>query len=293
MKLEGLNVVCFEARHAKTMADLVAKQGGLPFSAPAMKEVPLENNPEALRFAEELFSGHIDVLVLLTGVGTRALATVLETKYPKEKFLEALRTVTIVPRGPKPVRVLNEWGIPFALTVPEPNTWREILSTLDAHKDKVVLKGKRVAVQEYGVANEELLSGLKERGADILRVPVYRWALPDDLSPLKEAIERLLAGKIDVTVFTTAVQMTHLMEVAEQMGKKNELIAALNKTVVSSVGPDCTETLRTNGVFVDIEPESPKMGPLIVTVAEKAAQLLRAKRPPEAGPHLAESNLNG
>src|SRR5262245_13158458 len=105
--MKGLNVVCFEARHAKTMADLVAKQGGIPFSAPAMKEVPIENNPEAFAFAEQFFSGKIDVLVLLTGVGTRSLAAVLETKYPREKFLEALRRVKIVPRGPKPVRVLN------------------------------------------------------------------------------------------------------------------------------------------------------------------------------------------
>jgi uroporphyrinogen-III synthase len=278
LKLEGLNVICFEARHAKTLADLVAKQGGKPFSAPAMKEVPLEKNPEAFRFAEELFAGRIDVLLLLTGVGTRALATVLETKYPREKFLEAIRRVKIVPRGPKPVRVLNEWGIPFALTVPEPNTWKEILNTFDAHSKDVPLAGKRVAVQEYGVANPELLTGLRGRGADVFRVPVYRWALPDDLSPLKEAIRRILEGLVQVTVFTTAIQITHLLEVAETMGKKKETVAALNRTVVASVGPDCSEALRVNGVKPDIEPESPKMGPLIVAVAEKTKEILKAKR---------------
>ena len=283
MKLEGLNVLCFEARHAKTLSDLVAKQGGRPFSAPAMKEVPLEENPDAFRFAEEFFAGRIDVLILLTGVGTRALATVLETKYPRDKFLESLRRVKIVPRGPKPIRVLNEWGIPFALTVPEPNTWKDLLNTLDAHKSDVPISGKKVAVQEYGVTNQELLSGLRERGAEILRVPVYRWALPDDLSPLNEAVRRILAGEAQVTVFTTAVQAAHLLQVAETAGKKKEIIAALNRTVVASVGPDCSEALRSSGVQVDIEPESPKMGPLIVTLAEKAEASLRAKR----------SNLNG
>ncbi len=278
LKLEGLSVVCFEARHAKTLADLVAKQGGAPFSAPAMKEVPLENNPEAFRFAEELFAGRIDVVVLLTGVGTRALAAAHETKYPREKFLEALRGVKIVPRGPKPIRVLNEWGIPFALTVPEPNTWREVLSTLDEHKKEVPVSGKRLALQEYGVTNEELLAGLRERGADVLRVPVYRWALPDDLAPLKEAIDRLIQGRADISVFTTAVQVLHLLQVAETMGKKKETVAGLNRTVVASVGPDCSEALKAQGVNVDIEPESPKMGPLIVTVAEKAALILSKKK---------------
>src|SRR3990167_7772440 len=69
--LAGLNVVLFEARHAKTMADLVRVQGGNPISAPAMKEVPIENNPEAFKFGELLFQGKIDVLILLTGVGDR------------------------------------------------------------------------------------------------------------------------------------------------------------------------------------------------------------------------------
>ena len=278
LKLDGLNVICFEARHAKTLSDLIAKQGGVPFSAPAMKEVPLEDNPDFFHFAEKFFSGGVDVLILLTGVGTRALATVLETKYPREKFMEALRNVKIVPRGPKPIRVLNEWGIPFALTVPEPNTWKELLSTLDAHKAEVPVSGKKVAVQEYGVTNQDLLTGLRDRGAEVLRVPVYRWALPDDLSPIKESLRRILEGKADVVVFTTAVQVTHLLQVAETIEKKTEVIAALNKTVVASVGPDCSEALRSCGLQVDIEPESPKMGPLLVAVGEKAASILPKKR---------------
>ena len=278
LKLSGLNVVLFEARHAKTLADLVAKQGGVPFSAPAMKEVPLENNPDVFRFAEEFFAGRIDVLILLTGVGTRALASVLETKYPRERFLEFLRKVKIVPRGPKPIRVLNEWSIPFALTVPEPNTWKELLSALDLHKSDVPVSGKKVAVQEYGVANTELLQGLKERGADVLRVPVYRWALPDDLAPLKEAIRRILSGQTHISVFTTAIQASHLLQIADSLGKKNETVAALNKHIVASVGPDCSEALRAHGLIVDIEPESPKMGPLIVELAQKAPDILSRKK---------------
>ncbi len=278
MKLEGLDVVLFEARHAKTLADLVSKQGGRPFSAPAMKEVPLGDNPDAFRFAEELFAGRVDVLVLLTGVGTRYLTDVLSEKYPREKILEAYKKTVIIPRGPKPIRVLNEWSIPFALTVPEPNTWNEVLRALDEHKKDIPLSGKTVAVQEYGVSNPEFLEGLKARGARLLRVPVYRWALPDDLSPIKEAITRLLDARVQVVIFTTAVQIVHVLEVADKMGKKKETADALNKTVIASVGPDCSEALKSQGITVDIEPESPKMGPLIIAVAEKAAAILPKKR---------------
>ena len=276
LRLEGLNVVLFEARHAKTIAELVAKQGGSPFSAPAMKEVPLADNPEAFRFVEKLFRGEVDVMILLTGVGTRFLVDVLQTKYPREKILEAYKQTTLIPRGPKPIRVLNEWKIPYALTVPEPNTWREVLKALDEHP--VQLKNKTVVVQEYGVPNPELVQGLEQRGARVLRVPVYRWALPDDLGPLKEAVRRILAGNVDVAVFTTAVQIKHVLEVAEMERKKDALLSAFKKIVVASVGPDCSGSLRSHGVGPDIEPESPKMGPLVLALAEKAASVLERKK---------------
>ncbi len=276
-KLQGLNVVLFESRHAKTLADLVRLQGGTPVSAPAMKEVPIENNPEALQFGQLLFENKIDLLILLTGVGARALVTVLESRYPKDKILEAFKAISIVPRGPKPIRALNEWGVPFALTVPEPNTWHEILKTLDENKEKIPLKGQTVAVQEYGVTNRELLEGLKERGAKVLRVPVYRWALPDDLAPLRLAIEQMIAGKIPIAVFTTAVQADHVFQVAKEMKVEASLKKAFEKIVIASVGPDCTQVLNSHGLKVDIQPEQSKMAPLIAAVAEHAGEELKKK----------------
>ena len=272
-KLEGLVVVFFEARHEKTMGDLIRVQGGTPLAAPALKEVPLENNPAAFSFAEKLFKNEIDVLILLTGVGTRALVSVLETRYEKEKILDAFRKIKIIPRGPKPIRVLNEFKVPFAVTVPEPNTWKELIASIQDWD----LKGKSVAVQEYGVSNPELLEALEKMGAQILRVPVYRWALPDDTTPLKNAIQKIISNHVDVVIFTTAVQVNHLFQVAEQMGVGAQLIVPLRKIAVASVGPDCSQAIREKGVQVDIEPESPKMGPLVVAVAQKAKEILKHK----------------
>lgn len=274
MKLEGLDVVTFEARHAKTLSDLIAIQGGTAFSAPSMKEVPLENNPEVFQFAEKWFRKKIDILILLTGVGTRTLVDILQTKYPKEEIMDAFRNTVLVPRGPKPIRVLKEWGIPFAFIVPEPNTWKELLKAMDENLD---VRGKTVAVQEYGVPNPELIQGLEQRGAAVVPVPVYRWALPDDLEPMKRAVSRILDGKAHVAMFTTAVQVKHLLEVAGQMGNM-PLKDALNKIVIASVGPDCSEALRSYGISVDIEPESPKMGPLVLAAAQKAQGIFDAKR---------------
>ncbi len=286
LKLQNLSIVYFESRHAKTLGDLIRVQGGHAISAPAMKEVPLENNPEVFLAWEKLSNAvgtggigalrEAPLLVLLTGVGTRYLINILETRYPKEKILDTLKKITIVPRGPKPIRVLNELGVPFAVTVPEPNTWNEILKTLDERQKDIPLKGREVFVQEYGVSNETFLEELKKRGALVTRVPVYRWALPDDLKPLENAIQNIMDGKIHVAMFTTAVQAEHLFRVGG--AQCAPLRDALNRIVVASVGPDCSEAIRSFDVTVDIEPESPKMGPLVQTVANNARRILDAKR---------------
>ena len=279
-KLQGLNVVFFESRHTKAMADLIRLQGGNPVAAQALKEVPLEENPQAFLFAEKLFRQEIDALVLLTGVGSKALLAALETRYKKDDVLNALRKIPIAPRGPKPIRVLNDWKVPYAVTVPEPNTWRELLQAIREWP----LRDKTVAVQEYGVSNPELIAALEKRGARVLRVPVYRWALPDDLGPLQNAIQKIIAGEIHVVIFTTAVQVEHLFQVAEKgdtalfLQKKGSVPFFLKKIVVASIGPDCSEAIRSRGIQVDIEPNSSKMAELVKTVAEKAYASLRAKR---------------
>ncbi len=276
-KLKNMNVALFESRLSETLADMIKLHGGVPVRAPALKEVPLENNREAFLFADKLFKDEIHVVIFLTGVGTRFLMSVLETRYPREKIVEALKKIPVIPRGPKPIRVLSELGVPYAMMVPEPNTWKEILAVLDQNNESVPLRGRTVALQEYGVPNPELIEGLEQRGAFVLKVPVYRWALPDDLEPLKKAITGILEGKIQVVMVTTSVQVDHLFRVARSTGSEEKLKDALKKVVIASVGPDSSRTIRSYGLTVDIEPASPKMGPLVLETAEKARAILERK----------------
>jgi uroporphyrinogen-III synthase len=206
----GLRVLALESRRAAELSKLISNYGGLPIVAPALKEVPLESNQEALTFAARLFAGEFDVVIFLTGVGARTLLSVVETTHKRDDYVAALQRLKIIARGPKPIAALREIGVTPSLTVPEPNTWRELLRGLDEAENstkEIRLNGARVAVQEYGVSNSELLDGLRERGAHVTRVPVYRWALPDDLAPLRAAVRELAEGKIDVVLFTTSVQV--------------------------------------------------------------------------------------
>jgi len=278
---DGLRVLALESRRSPELAKLITTYGGEPVVAPAMREVPLESNKEALAFATALFGGEFDVVIFLTGVGTRALLAVVETSYRRDEYIAALQRVKVVARGPKPVAALRELGITPAITAPEPNTWRELLRALDeaaASQGQLRLRGARVAVQEYGVSNPELLAGLRERGAIVTRVPIYQWALPEDLAPLQAAVNELAAGKIDVALFTTSVQVTHLFQIAAEMNLEESVQKSLGRVIVASIGPTTSEELQRHGIRTDLEPSHPKMGFLVKETAEQAGQLLRRKR---------------
>ncbi len=271
MPFDGLRVLCLESRRATEMATLIRNQKGEPVSAPSMREVPIEANQHAFVFAEQLLAGKFEMVILLTGVGTRYLDKVIATRFPAGTLADGLRKVKVVARGPKPMAVLREWEVP-AILIPEPNTWREILVTI---RD---IPARHVAVQEYGKPSQELMDGLIAQGRDATAVPVYQWELPEDTQPLRLAAGKLAAGEIDVVMFTTSIQLPHLFQIAEEEGIGSEVRAGLERALIASIGPTTSEALLEHGVRPDLEPSHPKMGNLVLETAQRAKELIAAKR---------------
>jgi uroporphyrinogen-III synthase len=259
MGFEGKRVLALESRRSAETAELIRKQGGEPFVAPSMREVPIEENTGAQDFARRLYAGEFDMMILMTGVGTRQLSRILG-----ERFTEALRGLTVVARGPKPVAALREMGLVPSMVAPEPNTWREVLQVTEGRAER------RIAVQEYGRANPEFLESLRARGAEVTPVRVYRYGLPEDPEPLREAARRLAGGEFDIVLFTTAVQIEHLMRVAAEQGIDEAALQALGRCFVGSIGPTTTESLEEFGVHPAFEPSHPKLGILVREAAERA-----------------------
>ncbi len=280
--LEGLRIVSFESRRATEMAEIIRSYGGESFIAPSMREIPLSENSAATNFIAQLEAGSLDYLILLTGVGTRTLVAAVAGKYSPERVAAALQKTTLVARGPKPIAALRELGLKPAITAPEPNTWREILAELDR---KTELRRRLVAVQEYGITNQALIAGLETRGARVVRVPVYRWSLPENTAPLRSAIRKILDGQVDIALFTNAIQVDHLFQLAKEDQSEQDLRQAFVQVLIASVGPLCTEALEHFGLSVDLEPDHPKMGRLVADLAQRGRDLLqlkRAQRPPIA-----------
>jgi len=271
----GLTVAAFESRMATEIARLIQRHGGVPPVTPALREIPLDDNSAALKFGVKLTTERVDLLILLTGVGTTALFDLLKTRYPWPSIVAALKQTALVARGPKPVAALKAFGLQPTLTVPEPNTWVDLISTLDEYRP---VKGLRVAVQEYGVSNPDLLEALKQRGAEVFQVPIYRWALPNDLGPLRQAVDKIIDGKASVLLVTNAAQVDHVMQMLEKDGKIEPFRAALRKMVVASIGPTASERLRHHEWPIDLEPSHTKMGILVKETSEQVHTLLIAKR---------------
>lgn len=275
---EGLCVLALESRRAREMAKLIANFDGVPMVAPSVREIPLESNQEALEFARKLAAGQFDMVIFTTGAGVRALAAAVQNEFSAAELSRYLNLVAVVARGPKPVAVLRELGVRVSLSVPEPNTWRDLLTLLDERRGAFPLAGCRIAVQEYGVTNPELFAGLEKRGAMVTPVNVYQWALPEDLTPLQKAVESVINGDVHVLLVASSVQIRHLFTVAERMAKVQALHESLARVVITSIGPMTSEELRRRSLKVDIECTHPKIGILVQEAAEQAPRLLNRKR---------------
>ncbi len=274
---DGLRVLALESRRAKEVEKLIRTYRGEPFVVPSMREVPLESQTAALDFVRDLLKGEFDLVVFMTGVGVRALMDIAKTQYEPDEVIAALRKVKIAARGPKPEQILRELKIPVMATSNDPNTWREVLTLLD-DVFGATLGTMRVALQEYGASNPELISALSERCLSVTKVPVYQWALPEDLQPLRECVLGITTGFVDVVLFMTAVQVIHIFQVAEQIGMVEELRLGLASMVVISIGPTTTEELTHYGVIPDFEPSRPKMGFIVNEAAQYSGKLLKSKR---------------
>ena len=275
--LAGMHVASFESRKAEEMARLIERFGGTAHVSPSMREVPLDSNPDAVDFAHRVIGGEIDVVLLLTGVGLRHLVAQVERHVDRARFLAALSDITTIARGPKPVAVLKELGLAPTIRVPEPNTWREVLDTIDA---QLPIANLTIGLQEYGRPNVSLIAGLEARGATVRNVKVYHWDFPTDVGPLEANVRAVAAGQRDALLFTSAHQVVNVLRISERLGLGDAVRNAFDRAVVASIGPTTSEMLIECDLPADLMPEHPKMGHLVAALAEQGPAILRKKRRP-------------
>ena len=253
------------------MGSLIERHGGVPYAAPVLQEKYLTGSPEIRQLVEDVCQDRLDVVVLLTGVGTQALVEAAGAMGLKDQFLASLDHRTIIARSPKPARVLRQHNIHIDLMPPEPYTSQDLIRALAPNALRPIdLKRKALAVQAYGAPNGFLTRSLRELGADVREVTLYTWDLPADTSPVLTLIQDLAKGKIHSLAFTSQPQVGNLLAIASGADQEESLRSSLagGAVAVASVGPVCSRRLAEAGFKIDVEPEHPHMGNLVMAIGD-------------------------
>lgn len=270
--LAGRTVAVLEARMGDAVATMFERQGATVCRAPALLEQAIDAGAEVGKWADALVAGDYDVVVFLTGVGAARVLDEVARLDRLDAVRDALVRTTVVARGPKPLAALNRRGVAATVTVPEPWTTRESIETLR----RISLAGARVALVHYGERSAPLSEAIVNAGAALDELCVYEWQMPPDVAPLESLVDAVIDGKIDAVVFTSQVQVRHLLQIAARTGRTADLVQALNtRTATASIGPTCSAALVERGVAPHIEPTRPKLGPLVEAVVARLSSRSR------------------
>src|SRR5215510_7578749 len=260
-------VAHFESRRREELDKLIRRHGGSPWPAPALSEAPLEIGLAERDILDRLFAGRFDLVVLLTGVATRRLLDEVAAVGKLAEAKAALASAVTVARGPKPVFALRQHDLKPTHVAPEPNTTSELLDTLAA----IPVAGRETLILSAGEIFAEPMETLRARGAQSVELQLYRWELTDrDAVRVGQTIDEIVAGRITAALFTTQVQVRHVLDVATRQRQLTELTGALrDRVIVGAVGPTCATALCERGVEPHVIPEHPKMGHLVLALAHE------------------------
>ncbi len=211
---EGLRVAALESRRQEDLHRLIERFGGLPFVSPSMREVPIEQNREAVDFANRILAGEINFVIFTTGVGFKHLLKAIEKHIPVQRFLTRSRISRPSPEAPSQWLPMREVGLTPTHRIPEPNTWREVLQYID--------QGVPIANQSLACKNTVSRTFRSSRGLKREEPTLFNVAFisgnSEDTKPLENNIHAIVAGQRDCLLFTSAHQAVNLMRLARDCG---------------------------------------------------------------------------
>jgi uroporphyrinogen-III synthase len=264
LPLTGFTVGVTAARRRDELVALLTRRGARVVEAPALRILPLEDD-RALRRATELcLAGPLDYVVATTGVGWRGWMSAADGWGRGAELAAVCRHAVVLTRGPKATGAVRASGLDEAWS-PRTEATDELLSWLLARP----LEGRRIAVQEHGLPLTGFTSALRERGAVVISVPVYRWAPPEDPGPVRRLVEQTARREIHALTFTSAPAISAFLATAAADALREQVLEALRGDVLSvCVGPVCARPLVDAGLPV-VWPERGRLGALVRTVAEE------------------------
>ncbi|MEU9635100.1 uroporphyrinogen-III synthase [Streptomyces tendae] len=277
--LAGFTVGVTAARRADELGALLQRRGATVLHAPALRIVPLADDAELMAATKGIVDQAPDVVVATTAIGFRGWVEAADGWGLGETLLERLRTVELLARGPKVKGAVRAAGLTERWS-PASESMAEVLDRLLEQG----VEGRRIAVQLHGEPLPGFVEALREGGAEVVGVPVYRWLPPEDLGPVDRLLDAAVSRGVDAVTFTSAPAAVSLLGRAEERGQLPELLAAFGHDVLPAcVGPVTAVPLQAHGVDT-VQPERFRLGPLVQLLCQELPA--RARALPVAGHRL-------
>ena len=263
--LEGFVVGITADRRWEEQAELLRRRGATVVHGPCMDTLYLADDDDLRRATVEVIAEPPDVVVATTGIGVRAWLETAEAWGIGPALMAALGQARILARGPKAAGVVLASGLQVWARS-ETEQMDDVLAKLLAEG----VEGRRIALQEYGMESPEFIASLEAAGAQVLRVPVYRWRYPADTRPALTLVEGALSGKVDAITFTSAPAVRNLFLIAGEQHAADDLRQAFNHGLTAAcVGPVCAQAAREAGVDEPVEPKVGRLGLLVRALSDE------------------------
>ncbi|SFD97575.1 uroporphyrinogen-III synthase [Actinopolyspora alba] len=265
--LTGFTVGVTAARRAEELATMLRRRGAEVQHGPAIRILPLADDRELFEASRNLADRPVDKVVVTTGIGFRGWLEAAEGWGLAAELARHLSEARLLTRGPKSTGALRAAGF-HETWCPDSESNSEILHGLLEEG----VRGQRIAVQLHGRRMPEFTEELRAAGAEVIEIPVYRWAAPLDIGPLDGLVDAAVNRRIDALAFTSAPAVTSMLELARHTGRWEGLLTAFREHVVAAcVGPVCAQPLREIDVTVTF-PERARLGSLVRSLSHSLPQ---------------------
>jgi uroporphyrinogen-III synthase len=287
--LVGFTVAVTADRRSDELATTLEHHGARVVVTPVLRIVPLADDGQLRAATMALLERPPDVVVANTAAGMRAWLEASEGWGLGDALRSSLAGAYLVARGPRTRTALRAAGLPDAW-IPESESEADLLEHLiqaphgaakaarplrggRRQSASTPLHGQRIAVQLHGEPQEEFCGGLVAAGADVIEVPVYRFAPPVDSTPVQRLVDLITNGLVDAVTFTSAPAVGSLLRFAGP--QTQPVVSALRGEVVAGcVGPVTAAPLRRLGVPV-LAPARARLGALAEALVEELPRRTR------------------